>query len=56
MDLGTVIDMLPAAVGAIIAIVIALFVIRVAQHFYHKGRTRIEQEKVDKTKRIYFPW
>lgn len=56
MELGTVIAMLPAAVGAVIAIVIALLVIRVAQHYYHRGRTRIEQEKVDRTKRIYFPW
>jgi hypothetical protein len=56
MDLGTVIAMLPVAIGALIAIVIALLVIRVAQHYYHRGRTKIEQEKVDRTKRIYFPW
>jgi hypothetical protein len=56
MDLGTVIAMLPVAIGAVIAIVIALLVIRVAQHYYHRGRTKIEEERVDRTKRMYFPW
>ncbi|HEX6234568.1 MAG TPA: hypothetical protein VFZ63_15685 [Jiangellaceae bacterium] len=56
MDLGTVMAWLPAAIGVVIVIVIALLVIRVAQHYYHRGRTRIEQEKVDRTKRMYFPW
>jgi hypothetical protein len=58
MDLGTVIgvDILPQAAGVIIAIIIVLFSVRVAQHFYHKRRAEIEQKRVDKTKRIYFPW
>lgn len=56
MDLGAVIAMLPTAIGVVVAIVIALLVIRVAQHYYHRGRTKIEQEKVDRTKRMYFPW
>jgi hypothetical protein len=57
MELGTVIDaILPEAVGVFAAIVFVLFSIRVAQHFYHKRRAEIEQKRVDKTKRIYFPW
>lgn len=58
MDLDTIfgVDIWPDAVVPIIAIVVALFFIRVGQHFYHKRRAEIEQKRVDKTKRILYPW
>ncbi|HEU4539701.1 MAG TPA: hypothetical protein VFR23_01115 [Jiangellaceae bacterium] len=58
MDLDTVIgvDIWPEVAGVIVVIIVALLSIRVAQHFHHKRRAEIEQKRVDRTKRIFFPW
>jgi hypothetical protein len=56
LDAITDADILGWIIGVTIAIVVALLTIRVIQHFYHKRRAEIEQKRVDRTKRIYFPW